>query len=217
MNVLFIGNSYTFCNDMPTIFEQLAISNGKNITVHSVTKGGRRLNDYVDDKDPVTVTLDTLLSEQKFDICFIQEQSILPAADFDGFIGGLDCVVKKLKDRAEHLILYATWGRKCDNPELIQHNWTTESMTDLLIQAYQKAAGLYDADVSPVGNSFLYITQNYPEINLYDEDGSHPSYQGSCLIALTHYYTAFGNFPDQTDTLSLNDAELSAFRMAVSV
>ncbi|MBR4867654.1 MAG: hypothetical protein IKU10_00730 [Clostridia bacterium] len=215
MNVLFIGNSYTYCNDMPKLFEQLANSNGKNITVHSVTEGGRRLRDYADDKDPITVMLDALLFEQKFDICFIQEQSILPAADFDRFIGGLDCVVKKLKNRAERLILYATWGRKDGSEILTEHNWTTESMNHILSDAYQRGSELYGTEVSGVGNSFLYVTQNYPEINLYHEDLSHPSYQGSCLAALTHYYVAFNEFPSQTDALSLSDAELSAFKSAI--
>ncbi len=215
MNVLFIGNSYTFYNDMPTLFERLVNSNQKKADVRSVTQGGRRLISYADDNDPVTITLDTLLTEQKFDICFIQEQSLLPALDYNEFISGLDCVVSKLKDRVDRLILYATWGRNSGSAELKEHGWTTESMAHLLADAYQNAAKQYGADVSPVGNTFLYVTQNHPDINLYDEDHSHPSYPGSCLVALTHYSAVFGNFPDHTDALSLSDSEISAFRAAV--
>ena len=215
MNVLFIGNSYTFYNDMPLLFEKLANSNGKSITVCSVTKGGRKLESYTDPSDDVTQALDTLLSKQKFDICFIQEQSLLPASDYSRFISGLDCVVNKLKDRADRIVLYATWGRKAGNAELTKRNWTTESMTKLLSDAYRKAAQLYGACVSPVGNNFLYATQINPELNLYSEDRSHPSYAGSCLAALTHYHTAFGEFPKQTGTLSLSDAEIAAFRAAI--
>lgn len=215
MTVLFIGNSYTFFNDMPTLFEQLANSNGKNVTVHSITEGGRKLYLYADDKNPLTIKLDALLKEQTFDICFIQEQSVLPADDFDKFIAGLGCVVDKLKDCAKRLMLYATWGRKSGSEILTEHDWTTESMNRRLSDAYQKGAELYGARVSPVGNNFLYVTQNYPEINLYHEDLSHPSYRGSCLAALTHYYAAFNEFPSQTDALSLSDAELSALKSAV--
>lgn len=215
MNVLFIGNSYTFYNDMPTMFEQIAIANGIDVTVHSITKGGRRLERYADTSDPITVALDTLLSEQTFDFCFVQEQSVLPAADFERFMGGLDCVMGKLKSRAERVILYATWGRKSGSITLTDHSWTTESMTHLLSDAYEKAAAIYGAQVSPVGCNFLYITKQHPEINLYDEDRSHPSYQGSCLAALTHYHTVFGQFPEHTDTLTLTNAELSAFKAAI--
>ena len=216
MNVLFIGNSYTFFHDMPKMFEQLAISNGKNITVHSIAQGGRKLSSYADNEDPVTITLDTLLAEQKFDICFIQEQSVLPAAEFDHFAEGLDCVINKVRGNADNIVLYATWGRKAGSSILEEHHWTTESMTHILTAAYQKAANLYGAQVSPVGNNFLYITKNHPEVDLYNKDLSHPSYLGSCLSALTHYYTVFREFPTQTDVLSLSKAELSAFQEAVS-
>lgn len=200
---------------MPLLFEQLANSNGKTVTVCSITKGGRKLESYTDPSDDVTQALDTLLSKQNFDLCFIQEQSLLPASDYSRFIIGLDCVVNKLKDRADRIVLYATWGRKAGNAELTKHNWTTESMAGMLSQAYQKAAQLYDACVSPVGNNFLSVMQAHPELNLYSEDCSHPSYAGSCLAALTHYHTVFGEFPKQTGTLSLSDAEIAAFRAAI--
>lgn len=215
MNILFIGNSYTYYNDMPSLFEQLAISNQKSVKVHSVTDGGRKLLAYMDATDEFTVKLDTLLSKHTFDVCFIQEQSLLPIVDYDKFIYGLDCVVNKLKNKANQILLYATWGRKNGSKQLEEHNWTTESMANLLSDAYQKAAKLYAARVSPVGNNFLYVTQKYPEINLYHEDCSHPSYQGSCFAALTHYHTVFGEFPKNTNTLTLSDAELSAFKTAI--
>lgn len=215
MNILFIGNSYTYYNDMPSMFERLAKDNGKNITVHSITYGGRKLLDYTNNEDAVTVSLDKLLKEEKFDICFIQEQSVLPAADFDGFAEGLDCVIGKLKGKAGELILYATWGRKSGSSELEERGWTTESMTRLLTEAYRKGADMHRARVSPVGSNFLYISENHPELELYDKDMSHPSYHGSCLAALTHYHTAFNVFPGKTDALSLNDTELAALKEAV--
>lgn len=214
MNILFIGNSYTYYNDMPALFEQLAISNQKDVTVYSVTKGGRKLLDYTA-ADETSIALDTLLAEHTFDVCFIQEQSVLPAANYNDFISGLDYVVNKVRDRVDQLFLYATWGRKYGSSTLAEYNWTTETMTHLLSNAYQKAAKLHGACSSPVGNNFLYITQKHPKINLYHEDGSHPSYLGSCLVALSHYYTVFRDFPKDTEMLTLSDAERSAFRAAV--
>jgi len=215
MNVLFIGNSYTYRNDMPLLFEQLANNNGKKVVVHSVTKGYRKLEYYMDSSDGITAALDAVLSENHFDVCIIQEHSLVPALDFDRFLMGLDCVVSKVKSKADRLVLYATWGRKSGSKDLTEHNWTTESMTHILSEAYQKAAKLYGAQVSPVGDNFLYVSQNYPEIDLYNEDLTHPSYPGSCLSALTHYHTLFNEFPVHTESLSLSDAELSAFKSAI--
>lgn len=214
MNVLFIGNSYTYYNDMPSIFEKLAGSNGKDVSVYSITKGGRKLLQYRE-PDSTTEALDALLEKGYFEICFIQEQSVLPAKNFEAFLSGLDCVVGKVKSKSDRLILYATWGRKSGSSTLAENNWTTESMNQKLSEAYRKAASLYGAQVSPAGDHFLYIAQHDPEINLYQDDLSHPSYQGSCLAALTHYHTVFGEFPNQTDSLALSDAELFAFKAAI--
>lgn len=215
MHVLFIGNSYTYYHDMPTLFEKLAIDNQKDVTVHSVTAGGRKLTDYMDSTDETTMALDALLAAHTFDTCFIQEQSLRPAADFNRFMEGLEYVVNKLKDRVDSLIMYATWGRKEGSEALTTHNWTPQSMTDLLADAYQAAAKQYNARLSPVGRCFLTIVQTHPEIDLYDPDKSHPSYQGSCLAALTHYYTLWGNFPENTACLALSDGEISAFKECI--
>ena len=212
MNILFIGNSYTFYNDMPAIFQSLAAENGNSVTVHSVTAGGRRLERYLNPEDPITARLDDLLKTQTFDVCFIQEQSLLPVSDYDRFLTGLECVVGKVRNRAERLILYVTWGRKTGSSQLEQLQLTSEAMALKLAQAYQNGAAIHGAEQSPVGMNFLKITQNHPEIDLYDKDLSHPSYTGSCLIALTHYYALFGQFPTNTATLSLSQDTISAFK-----
>lgn len=64
MRVLFIGNSYTYYNNMPLLFEQLANSNNKNVTVRSITKGGRMLESYTDVSDETTAVLDALLARK---------------------------------------------------------------------------------------------------------------------------------------------------------
>ena len=85
MNILFIGNSYTYYNDMPAIFQQIARDNGKDVTATAVTKGGRKLIEYRDPYNATTVKLAEAL-KQHYDICILQEQSILPITEFDTFI-----------------------------------------------------------------------------------------------------------------------------------
>ena len=57
MKILFIGNSYIFYNDLAGMLQQLCRDNGKDVTVSSVTRGGRRLYRYEDESDPVTQAL----------------------------------------------------------------------------------------------------------------------------------------------------------------
>lgn len=215
MKILFIGNSYTYYNDMPLMFETLSKANGHDVSVYSVTKGGRKLIAYEDSEDPVTKKLNDLLQEHKFDVCFIQEQSVLPAIDRDLFLAGVDFIVNKVADRADKLVMYATWGRKEGSKTLTEHNFTRESMTEILAAAYQLAAERHHALLSPVGRNFLKVNRNDPDINLHNDDLSHPSYAGSCLAALTHFYTLYGEFPKNSSCLELSSEVLSMFRDAV--
>ena len=40
LSVLFIGNSFTFMNNMPEMFQKIATSNGDKVVVEHCTKGG---------------------------------------------------------------------------------------------------------------------------------------------------------------------------------
>ncbi len=215
MNILFIGNSYTYYNDLDVLFENLCRANGKEVHAYRITQGGRKLFQFKDENDTVTQELISSLQSRTYDVCFLQEQSLLPILNFDAFMDGLTHTVQLLKPQTPQLILYATWARKVGCPTLEEHSWTPDSMTKDLAAAYQKAGSGLDAKVSFVGLAFQKTMQLDPAIDLHDPDLSHPSYKGSCLAALTHYYTVFGSFPECAEVLSLSDHELSVFRKAV--
>lgn len=214
MNILFIGNSYTYYNDMPAILEQLARDNGKDVTVTAVTKGGRKLIAYKDPYDPTTAKLREAL-DKHYDICVLQEQSVLPITDFDTFAEGLTLVTDLVKDHTDKFILYATWGRKEGSKTLSEHGWDTEGMTEMLAESYKKAAALFGAEIVPVGKNFLAAARLLPETDLYNPDLTHPSYAGSVLSALTHYWAIFKEFPKNTSSLDLENTVVDTFHKVV--
>jgi hypothetical protein len=55
-----------------------------------------------------------------------------------------------------------------------------------------------------VGLCFAKAVETTPEIDLYDPDKSHPSYAGSCVAALCHYKTVFGEMPADLSALKLD-------------
>lgn len=216
MKILFIGNSYTFYNDMPKMFEAVANENGKDVTVFSVTKGGRKLYEYVDTVDEYSEQLDELLNNHKFDICFIQEYSTLSVADNALFMDGLTRLVEKVKNSVDKFVLYETWGSKDGHPAMEALGMTTEEMAMGIAHAYKKAGEEIGAQVSYAGLNFLDVYKNHKEIEIYDADLKHPSYEGSCLSMLTHYKTIFNELPKSTDSLSLSENQLSVFKEIVS-
>ena len=101
-------------------------------------------------------------------------------------------------------VLYATWGRKEGCPLLQTLGLTSEEMFLALEKAYKTAATLIGADVSPVGRCFNEITKQYGDIDLYSPDLSHQSYIGSCVAAICHYKTVFGEMPATCASLELD-------------
>lgn len=212
MKILFIGNSYTYYNDLPEMFQALCRANGKDVTVHSLTVGGRRLFENLDPRDEKRAELTAFLADCRPDVLFLQEQSVLPAVDFDLFFQG----IKGLCDLvgADKTFLYATWGRKYGHV-LTDNGWTTQHMTRLLFDAYTQAAEKIGGCVSPVGLCFGEMNQRHPEVELYDPDGSHPSLYGSVLATVCHYYAVFGEFPSICDGLGVESEAVDFMRTCI--
>src|ERR1700690_4637148 len=51
VRVLFIGNSYTYVNDLPTVFRDLARSTGQNVETGMVAEGGETLAQHAASSD----------------------------------------------------------------------------------------------------------------------------------------------------------------------
>lgn len=214
MKILFIGNSYTFFNDMPAMLEALALENGNEIIQHSVTKGGRHLYENLQDGDAYGEKIKELITQNDYDVLILQEQSFFAIVDFDKFVYG----VKALKElvKAKRTILYSTWGRKTGSPKLEELGLTSEEMTEKLTKAYISASSITNSEISPVGTAFLKIARAMPETDLYKPDLSHPSYIGSAVGAICHYRAIFGKMPTVTDSLDLGETERKTLLSIIS-
>ena len=215
MNILFIGNSYTYYNEMPKIFEALAKENGFEISVDSVTKGGRKLYENLDPCDENHRLIRSLCDSKAYDVLFLQENSTLPLRDSKAFMQGAKELA--LLIGAKKNILYATWGRKNGSPTLSELGISSEEMTDTVHEQYLLVAKNLGMDISPVGLSFKYLSSALPIIDLYSSDLSHPSYLGSCVAALTHYYTLFGCEPKHYSSLSIEPQTVKSIIDTVKV
>ena len=205
MKILFIGNSYTYFSDMPRLLEQLLQENGFDVQIDSVTKGGRKLFENLQQNDENSEKITELSENNLYDILFLQEQSYLPLVQFEVFLDG----AKRLKEKvlAKKCIMYATWGRKEGCQLLTDKGWTNESMTQGLMDAYHKVAEEIGALVSDVGLCFKRVRQLEPELELYNPDMSHPSYSGSCVAAVCHYKMITGALPKTTACLKTEGIE----------
>lgn len=178
-NILFIGNSYTYYNDMPeSYFKKAAEKAGYDVTVTAITKGGAYLYQYADNDYEQGKQFRQKTIGRHYDVAVIQEQSLNPLRNEDGFLDGVRDMRTLIN--ADHFVLYATWGRNEGSLQLEELGMTREEMTEKLSIAYNKAAKLYDLRVAEVGKTFL---RYEPRDDLYDQDGSHPSTIGSKIAA----------------------------------
>ena len=203
MRILFVGNSYTFFNDLPNMFKELLKENGIDADVESVSRGGRKLIENFTKDDETSAALREKMDSDEYDVMFLQEQSILPIIDYDKFLDGVTKTKNAIK--AKRVILYCTWGRKRGHAVLAEHNWTTEGMAKDLKDAYSKAALAVGAEVSYVGDAFLEASKKCKGAELYNSDLTHPSRLGTALAALVHYKTMFSKVPDAYQSLSLGE------------
>lgn len=218
ISVLFIGNSYTYVNDLPTLFSQLSGSLGKTTTIQSQTQGGATFGTHAGNSATYVkiheqpwdyVVLQGQSQEPSFPDDQVDQQSIPPAMQIaDSVYSAKFCT---------ELMLFMTWGRQNGDPQW-QPISTYEGMQQRLRDGYMRIADSCEASVSPVGMAWKYVRDNHPEINLYNADESHPSLEGSYLAACTFYAALFRSSPvGATYTAGLSTTVTTILQEAAAV
>ena len=202
MKILMLGNSYTYFFDMPQILRGLFKDNCVDAEVDSITAGGRRLTQNLDEADALHGEIVAKCAANSYDVLVLQEQSSNAIECYREFLRGVSGCVELVKPA--RTVMYATWGRK-EGSDLLDHfGWTNQTMTEGLAAAYEAAARKNNGECAHVGKCFFEIRKAYPEIELYDPDLSHPSYAGSSVAALALYKKIVGTLPANTASLELD-------------
>ena len=189
-SILFIGNSYTYYNDMPTaIFQAMARAEGYDVSVTAITMGSYYLSQFADPSDTYGAKVEAALTgSKKYDFVVLQEQSLRPAgSNVSEFYSAVRNLSERIRKTGATPILYATWGRQTGSSTLTKYGWTNESMTWKLAAAYQAIGEELDIPVVHVGLAFYDVYTYQKDIDLYNTDKSHPSYSGSYLAAVALY------------------------------
>ena len=210
--VLFLGNSYTYVNNLPQIVSELATSTGDVLIYDSNLIGGYTLLDHSTN----TISQNKILSND-WDYIVLQEQSQTPAfsvplAFLNGF-GVINSFINQNKPCAQ-ITSFMTWGHQNGDTQNCPNNpsvCTYDSMQNLITARYIEFSDIFESEVTPVGVVWKYIRENYPSINLYQSDGSHPSLAGSYLAACCFYTSIFRKDP----TLIANNYGLDANTAAI--
>jgi hypothetical protein len=184
LKVLFIGNSFTARNNLPTLIAQLAEARGLQLQHLLVSAGGASLRMHWNKGDAKKAILNA-----HYDYVVLQEQSTLPVKNPLRMHENIRLFDEAIKSTGAKTALYLTWARK-NAPE-------TQSA---IAAAYSTIGQELGATVVPAGIAWECFLRKHTQPELHDQDQSHPTLAGSYLAACVFFAVLFGQSPVGVDS-----------------
>lgn len=193
--VLLVGNSYSYENDLGGMIEGLGAAGGNRVAVTTRAVGGWWMRDHAASVD----TVDAIESKD-WDYVVLQEQSIVPASEperVNSMNPSMRALNRSIQKSGATPVVYMTWGRAGGFSEVGHANYS--SMQEAVITAYEKIADELVAVVAPAGVAWRQVLIDHPGLTLFQSDGSHPTRSGTYLTACVIYAALFGESPEGLD------------------
>ncbi len=190
--ILFIGNSYTYVNDLPGMFGELAMAGGHAVETGMAAQGGWTLADH--QISPETLAL---LNSSKWDYVVLQEQSQIPSVEQSRtatMYPAARSLVDSIRKTGAEPIFFLTWAHQNGWPEYGMQNYMV--MQTEIDQGYLGIANEMIVPVAPVGYAWSAVNAQDPSLALWQADGSHPSGEGTYLAACVFYAVIFRDTPE---------------------
>ena len=218
LKVLFIGNSYTYVNDLPSLVVGLAeAAGGRKIVTDQYLPGGCTFQQHVKDKKAIEK-----IREKKWDVVVLQEHSLQPVLNRESMHQYARILHEEIAKQGAKTVFYLTWARQnipqmqdgadpaaapgyaramyqtCGAKAADFDAWCKQHQAGLaggLNGAYFDIAGQFGAAVAPVGMAWKHALAADPHLVLHQSDKSHPNPTGSYLAACVFYAVLFDRSP----------------------
>lgn len=176
IRILFVGNSLTFWNEMPWMFEQVARSLGSRPKTQFSGRSGLSLREHWREG-----RAQKAIAEGKWDYVVIQPQStemMREGEETEKYARMFDELVRKAGAKT---IIFLTWAP-------LDANFTQEALT----ARYLSMARRLNARVAPIGIAWAELARSGM---VMEEGGAHPTLAGSYLATCVLYATLYGKNP----------------------
>jgi len=198
---LFLGNSYTYVNNLPLLTAAIAHTAGDSLYFDSNTPGGYTLGwqPIAHATDPVSLAK---IQSGNWDFVILQEQSQIPSITRlrDSCMFPASTILHnmaKATDPCTRVLFYLTWGRRFGGMQCFEPNYCSPDFTgfsqmqDSVSKSYKMVADSLHDWIAPVGEAWRFVLGHIPMV-LHDADNSHPNLNGSYLAACVFYDVMFG-------------------------
>ncbi|MGQ0646472.1 MAG: hypothetical protein ACT4P7_02810 [Gemmatimonadaceae bacterium] len=189
LRVLFIGNSYTYFNDLPSVVGDLSRAAGERraFVAEQVTFGGHTIEMHLARPEALRA-----VRRGGWSVVVLQEQSTRPIDAAALTVRDVPRIAEEARRVGARLALYLTWAREA-----------RPASQDTLTGTYTAAARASDATVVAVGEAWRAARGDLAvsdalrgaKTSLFDSDGSHPSPIGTYLTACVVYASLYGRSP----------------------
>lgn len=180
LHVLFIGNSYTFFNELPWLLERISAGEAKPVKTRAVTMSGASLRQHWESGAAIKA-----MNVDRYDYVVLQEQSDSPETAFERMREYAARFDTEIRRTGAATMLFQTWAPR-DRPEL----------QETISKAYLRVGHELGALVAPVGDAWQSALSLRPDLRLHDASGSHPNLAGSYLAACVFYSLLYGKSPE---------------------
>ncbi|MBL7940323.1 MAG: PKD domain-containing protein [Flavobacteriales bacterium] len=193
--VLFIGSSFTYTNDLPTMVRLLALSMGDTVETTTIAPDGGTFEFHT-----TNAATQNAIAEGTWDFVVLQEQSLLPALDPDQVALEVYPFATTLVDQVHaanqctEVVFFMTWGYQNGDPNNCSSYppvCTYWGMQERLHESYVTMAQDNSAWCAPVGVVWAQHSAALPSMERYMDDGIAPNAFGSYIAAATLYTSIF--------------------------
>lgn len=181
-NLLFIGNSATYVNDIPATLASLCAEKGITITQTQLVQGGNTLEQHAANPD--------VLAEiaKGYDAVFLQENgnSMTSAEAREKSLAAIETLGTAIKNSGAKFYFYVRPPYGID-----LSTYDTLAQCELFDEHFTPAAEEYGASCVYVNRAFAYSRMNNG-FYLWGSDNAHTNTYGAYLAVCTFYSTLFG-------------------------
>lgn len=180
---LFVGNSTTYFNGSPIKFKGMAAAAGIELDVVYSTMGSAYLSYFAEPTHNAGKLFREKLALKSYDYVVLQDAG---KATYSNSKPAMEILMPLIEANGAEAALYKRYASETNYEERLVH-------AEIHNYNYNRLAKEYGIDMNaPVADAFLFVDENYPQINLYADDNAHHSAAGSYLIALVWAITYLG-------------------------
>lgn len=175
--ILFVGNSLTYTNNLPSLVEQESKSRGIKVKTLTIAYPNYAIIDHWNDGE-----VQKYIKSEKYDYVIIQQG---PSSQSEGrkmLIEDGGKFQKLCQQSGAKLVYFMVWPSQT-------YYYTFEGV----IKNHRDAAERNEALLCPVGEAWKAYFDNTEDFSLYGSDGFHPSPKGSRLAAEVIVDTLFSD------------------------